>query len=121
MDLPDELHISCKDYETIRKFGKSHVLLDVRVPRQYEMCSLEGAVNIPLGELEASLERIEELSDSTRPIYCVCRRGVASAEATRILSEAIAGGKHPRIHSVRNIAGGLNVWSEDVDRNFPMY
>ena len=121
IDLPDKLHISCKDYAEIRKIGTSHVLLDVRVPRQYEMCSLDGAANIPLGELEASLARIEELSDGTKPIYCVCRRGVASAEATRILFEVIASGKHPRIHSVRNITGGLNVWSEDVDPDFPMY
>ena len=121
IDLPDELHISCKDYADIRKTGTSHVLLDVRVPRQYEMCALDGAVNIPLGELEANLARIEELSGGTKPVYCVCRRGVASAEATKMLSEVIALGNHPRIHSVRNITGGLNDWSEDVDPNFPMY
>jgi len=121
IDLPDELHISCKEYEEIRKIGIPHVLLDVRASRQYEMCSLAPSINIPLDELDANLQMIEELSDSTKPVYCVCRRGVASADAARMLSEVIASGKHPRIHSVRNITGGLNVWSTDVDPSFPRY
>ena len=121
IELPDELLISCKAVSTARTIGTPHVLLDVRVSRQYEICSLDNSINIPLVELEANLNKIEDLSDSTKPVYCVCRRGIASAEATRILSEVIAGGNHPRIHSVRNITGGLNVWSSEVDKSFPMY
>ena len=121
VDLPLQQRISCKDYEKARTIGTPHVLLDVRVSRQYEMCFLDGAINIPLDELEANLDKIEDLSDSTKPVYCICRRGIASAEATRILSEVMAGGNHPRIHSVRNITGGLNVWSSEVDKSFPMY
>jgi len=121
MNLPDELQVSCKAYEHVRREGTPHVLLDVRVPRQYEMCSLDGAVNIPLGDIEGSLDRIEDLSNGTKPIYCLCRRGIASAEATRILSEIASKGDRSGIHSVRNITGGLNVWAHEIDPTFPSY
>jgi adenylyltransferase/sulfurtransferase len=93
------------------------VLLDVRVARQFELCSLKGAFNIELASLEDNVAQIVELSDrGSKSIYCVCRRGIASAEATRILSEIL-----PSHYSVFNIKGGLNAWVIDVDPSFPMY
>ena len=114
-----EQHISCQDYFTIRNLGTPHILLDVRVPRQYEMCRLEGAINIPLGTLQDAWKDIEALG-SDKPIYCICRRGILSVEATRTLSEAskMCGLK---IHSVKNIVGGLTAWAHEVDPSFPKY
>jgi adenylyltransferase/sulfurtransferase len=106
--LSDDQRTSCKDYDKVRKAGRPHILLDVHVARQYEMCSLDGSINIPLGELESKLDTIEELSDNTLPVYCLCRRGVVSVEATRIIQQSIDEGKHERIHSVYNVDGGLN-------------
>ena len=88
-----------------------HILLDVRVERQFDMCSLPAAINIPLASLP---DHIEELSSSNKPIYCLCRRGIFSVEATRILSEA-------GIPSVHNVTGGLLSWSKEVDPDFPIY
>ena len=39
----------------------SHVLLDVRVPVQFAMCSLPGSVNVPYSELSTSLDRLKDL------------------------------------------------------------
>merc|ERR1712045_332592 len=99
-----------------------HVLLDVRVERQYEICHLDGSINVPLSTVEDEIARIESLSAGEKPIYCVCRRGVASVEATRILLkiiESYADGKDKcdksRIHSVYNITGGYNAYQVEVD------
>ena len=119
--LSDDQRTSCEDYDRVRKAGRPHILLDVRVARQYEMCSLDGSINIPLGELESKLDEIEELSDNTLPVYCLCRRGVASVEATRMIQKSIEEGKCKRIHSVYNVDGGLNSWVETVDSEFPWY
>lgn len=115
----DSLQVSCKEYKEIREEGKPHVLLDVRVREQFELCCLEGAVNVPLGSLEDQLRLVEDLSDGTKTVYCVCRRGIASVKATNILIEAAL--KHPRIHSTKNVKGGLNSWREEVDGSFPKY
>eukprot|EP00804_Cyclotella_cryptica_P004773 CCRYP_004866-RA/>CCRYP_004866-RA protein AED:0.03 eAED:0.03 QI:72/1/1/1/1/1/2/42/614 len=119
--LSQDQHISCIDYDNLRKTGQPHVLLDVRVTRQYEMCSLDGSVNIPLVELETKLDKVDELSNGILPVYCLCRRGIASVEATRIIQRSIEEGKYKKIHSVYNIDGGLNSWVKTVDSEFPWY
>lgn len=117
--LADELIVTCQEYSKIRNEDVSHVLLDVRGKKQYDMCALDGAVNIPLARLQDELDEIERLSDGIRPIYCICRRGIFSVDAAIILQKAQT--THPRIHSVRNITGGLAAWNEEVDESFPKY
>ena len=86
------------------------------------MCSLGGSVNIPLEELSSKLDVIEQLSHGEIPVYCLCRRGVASVEATRILQQSKDGNRNDsKIHSVFNIDGGLNEWVKSVDDRFPWY
>ena len=41
-----------QDYATIVAGGQDHLLLDVRARVQFAVCALDGAVNIPLAELE---------------------------------------------------------------------
>lgn len=120
-NLCKEQVISCVKYNEIRKNGVCHVLLDVRVERQYDMCSLNGSINLPLDQLEAKLEMVGGLCKGELSVYCLCRRGIASAEATRIIQKSIENGKAKGIHSVINITGGLNSWAETVDSKFPRY
>jgi rhodanese-related sulfurtransferase len=117
--LPEDCNVSCKDYHQLREQGFPHVLVDVRVKQQFEMCHLDGAINIPLANLPDELDRIQALSNNGKPIYCICRRGVASTQAAQILLEARA--SHAHIHSVRNITGGLTAWHDQVDGSFPKY
>ncbi|KAL7458908.1 hypothetical protein ACHAWC_011015 [Mediolabrus comicus] len=118
--LSPEQTISCIDYNTVRKEGKPHILLDVRVTRQFEMCSLEGSINLPLEDLSSKLNEVEKLSHGELPVYCLCRRGVASAEAVKIIQKAIDD-ENIQIHSVYDIKGGLNSWVANVDASFPSY
>ena len=120
--LPTNLSISCTDYNKIRNSSIKHVLLDVRVKKQFEMCSIDGAVNIPLELLEDKLDAVAALSDGGRnAIYCICRRGIASAEAVNRLVSAVQTGRCIQLGSVKNIYGGLLAWSRKVDPQFPLY
>ena len=47
-------------------------------------------------------------------VYVVCRRGVLSTHATRLLLD------HGWTH-VRNVQGGLTQWHHGVDPAFPLY
>jgi len=124
--------ITWEEYrDTIHNHHHPHVLLDVRVRRQYEMCSLPGSVNIPLQELKMNTSRILTLSEYGHvPIYCICRRGIASLEATRYLSSIVFENHADTITTtttsltqlqVYNIQGGLNYWSKHIDPTFPTY
>jgi len=113
---------TCLKFHTqIQKNNQPYLLLDVRVKRQYELCSLPNSVHIPLAELTENLNYLETLSSGTKPLYCVCRRGIASKEATQLIQSVINAGDHPGIHSVCDLEGGLTSWTREVDATFPLY
>lgn len=122
-ERPQELEgsssVTCVDYHRIRQLGEPHILLDVRVKEQFDLCSLPGGINIPLASIPQRLDEIATLSNGTKPIYCLCRRGIASAAATSLICDAQE--KFPAICSVKNINGGLDSWRIQVDGSFPKY
>lgn len=62
-----------------------YVLLDVRTVEEYEERHIEGALNIPLDELEDTAERL--LTDKNQTIFVYCRSGNRSQEGSQILVE----------------------------------
>jgi len=77
----------------------SLVILDVRTEGEYVEGHIEGAINIPLEELE---QRLDEL-DKERGILVYCRSGVRSERACEMLIE---GG----FRKVYNMEGGISAW-----------
>ena len=118
-EISDSLCISCEEYDQIRHDGEEHVLLDVRVKEQFDLVSLPGAINIPLHSITQQMEEISNLADGSKPIYCICRRGIASVTATNIIAKAAH--EFPNISTVKNVNGGLNSWQAKVDETFPKY
>lgn len=74
----------------ILKAGNYH-LIDVREPLELEMDGqIEGAQNIPLGEVE---DRKDEILSVEQPIVIFCRSGNRSGKALEYLqSEGLANG-----------------------------
>ncbi|CAB1096216.1 unnamed protein product [Ectocarpus sp. CCAP 1310/34] len=106
---------TCQEYADVVAGGRRHVLLDVRVGVQFAVCALDDAVNVPLSQLEASMEKVETLSENrSLPVYCICRRGVDSKAAVSILAKK-------GFPNVMDVSGGLTEWARTVDREFPMY
>ncbi len=67
------------------KIKKGALVLDVRTPGEYQGGHVEGAVNIPVQDLES---RLAELRDKNRAIVVYCASGMRSANAVKILSAA---------------------------------
>ncbi len=86
------------------------VLIDVREPHEWEICHIEGATLVPLGQLP---ERLNEL-DGHKEIVTLCHTGVRSMQALEILRAA-------GFPNVRNLNGGIDAWSTDVDPSVPRY
>ena len=91
--------------------GDEFVLIDVREPHEYQICSIPGAKLIPLGELP---KRLSEL-DRDIEIVAHCKSGMRSAKAVD-LAEA-----EPASRKVRNMKGGILAWSDKVDPTVPKY
>ena len=58
------------------------LLVDVRTPEEYSAGHIDGALNIPVGELGA---RLSELGDQKGAIVLYCRSGARSAKAKTLL------------------------------------
>jgi rhodanese-related sulfurtransferase len=84
--------------------GRAPFILDVREPFEAAICSLPGAVLIPLGELP---RRLGEL-DPGAEIVVHCKSGGRSASAVALLREKGFTG-------AVNLSGGILNWIKEID------
>lgn len=85
-------------------------LVDVREPSEYQINRIPGSTLIPLGTVG---ERASEL-DPAADIVVYCHFGGRSAKA----AAALAG---RGFRNVKNLVGGIDAWSTDVDPACPRY
>jgi rhodanese-related sulfurtransferase len=86
------------------------LLLDVREPWEFRICSIEGSQLIPMGQLPAALGTL----DPARETVVICHHGVRSRQVAMFLD-------YQGFSSVLNLAGGVDAWARDVDRLMPTY
>jgi adenylyltransferase/sulfurtransferase len=85
-------------------------VIDVRESFEYEIARIEGVPLLPMSELQ---NRFTELDPNTQ-YYLLCKVGARSHSAAEFLREQ--GFKY-----VKNVKGGTNAWSDEIDRNLPRY
>jgi adenylyltransferase/sulfurtransferase len=90
--------------------GAPPVLVDVRQDWETKLCRLENALHIPIEEIEL---RTEELNPEDE-IVVYCHQGVRSAAVAEYL-------RRLGFKSVRNLAGGLDLWARTVDSRMRRY
>jgi molybdopterin/thiamine biosynthesis adenylyltransferase/rhodanese-related sulfurtransferase len=90
--------------------GDAPMIVDVREPAEFEICSIPGAVLIPLQQLP---QRLGEL-DPSKEIVLQCKVGGRSANATAYLQRA-------GFSRARNLKGGILAWIDQVDPSQPKY
>ena len=110
MPTPRELLNAAK--QAIREVEPSDVaarldyyrILDVREPDEHEQGAVPGAVHIPRGNLEFSVE--SRLTDKHAPIAVYCAGGVRSAFAAKTLQDL-------GYTDVVSVIGGFNKWKDE--------
>ncbi|CAA9967078.1 molybdopterin biosynthesis protein moeB [Pyrenophora teres f. maculata] len=121
----------------------SHILVDVREKVQFDLCSIEGSVNVPFSTVSTTqaagsspgyspgynsgnsgMEVDEDywvtwLRQTEKPIFVVCRLGNDSQVTVKKMKQLglDAGGKR----YIGDIKGGLQAWRKNVDHDFPDY
>jgi molybdopterin/thiamine biosynthesis adenylyltransferase/rhodanese-related sulfurtransferase/molybdopterin converting factor small subunit len=88
-------------------------ILDVREPREFEICRIPGSTLIPLGDLPRRLDEIPRGADAPG-IVVHCKMGGRSAKAVALLRDH-------GITNVRNLTGGILAWIDRVDPTLPKY
>jgi adenylyltransferase/sulfurtransferase len=105
---PDD--ISVETLKKMRDRKEDFVLVDVRNPDEFAICTIDGSVKLPLPELP---QRFQELPKD-KLIVLHCKSGGRSGRALKFL-RAQGYGK------LKNVAGGINAWAERIDPNVPQY
>jgi sulfur-carrier protein adenylyltransferase/sulfurtransferase len=80
------------------------VVLDVREPDEYEQGAIPGAVHIPRGTLESTVEN--RITDKSAPVIIHCASGVRSAFAAKTLTDL-------GYQDVVSVRGGFNTWKDE--------
>ena len=73
----------CCSTESKTSMEANAVLLDVRTPEEYKSVYLEGAVLLPLAELESKIS--SKVADKNTPVYIYCRSGRRAGTAVEKL------------------------------------
>lgn len=118
--LDDEERVSVHDLDDALSSTTNQplLLIDVRSPNEFEICSLPRSLNVPIRSIlddRINPQVRQLLIATTEPIYVVCRRGNDSQLAVKRL-QALCEKSAPR-----DVIGGLHAWTRCIDPMFPMY
>ena len=98
------------DVKRLIDSGADFVLVDVREPHEYQICKIDKAKLMPLGDLPKRLGELDKNAD----IVMHCKMGGRSATACDLLRAS-------GFTKVRNMTGGIQAWAEKVDPTVPKY
>lgn len=90
--------------------GDKLVLLDVREPWENAIAKLDDSTLIPLGTLPNSLSKLDKNSE----IIAYCHHGMRSGDATGFLLQQ-------GFSNVKNLIGGIDAWSLQIDGKVARY
>lgn len=102
--------ITVKELKELMSNGKPVTLIDVREPHEWQICHIEGAKLIPLGEIA---QRAHEL-DTSDEIVLHCKMGGRSMKALRFLHDL-------GFRKLKNVKGGIDAWAKEIDSSMPTY
>jgi sulfur-carrier protein adenylyltransferase/sulfurtransferase len=90
--------------------GDTLEIIDVREPHEWAIGHIPGARLVPLSQIPDEIPHL----DKARETILYCKVGARSEFAARQLAEA-------GVRNVRNLAGGILRWIDDVDPAMPRY
>jgi rhodanese-related sulfurtransferase len=109
-DLP--LEITCRGVKEKLDTGEPFLLVDCREADEYALVRIEGARLVPMSEMANRLAELESYRDSEIVVHC--HLGGRSERVARWL-------RGQGFAKARTMVGGIDRWSEEIDRDLPRY
>jgi rhodanese-related sulfurtransferase len=108
MDLP----ISASELAAKLQTADAPRLLDVREQAEHDFAALPDSKLIPLGQITGRAGEIDSWKDKEIVVYC--HHGIRSLHA-------IARLRSLGFTNLRNLSGGIDAWSREVNAALPRY
>lgn len=85
-------------------------MLDVREPWEWQLARIDGAENLPMGQIPAAVDDL----DKTRSTIVICHHGTRSLQVVAFL-------QRQGFTNLHNLIGGIDAWSREIDSAVPLY
>ena len=109
-DLLANIEITPREVKDLLARDDKVLFVDVREPWEYDAAHIEGSVLIPLGQIPASLPRLE----SAEQLVLFCHHGMRSLDAAAWL-------RAQGVEAAKSMSGGIERWSTEIDPSVPRY
>ena len=96
--------------EYLQQATQPPLLLDVREPWEFEVCSIAGSSLIPMGQITANVDKL----DPQQEIVIICHHGIRSRQTGYYLERM-------GFSNLINLDGGVEAWAREVDPNMQTY
>jgi adenylyltransferase/sulfurtransferase len=108
---PLSLEIAVDEVQRLLHGDDSVLLIDCREPEEHALCSIAGAVSIPMAELPG---RIAQVAARDERFVVHCHHGVRSLRVVHWL-------RQQGYSRAQSMAGGIDQWSAAIDPSVPRY
>ena len=105
------MEITPREVRELQERGGRIRLVDVREPEEHAICRIDGAELIPMRTVPAHLQ---DLDGEEAPIIVFCHHGVRSLSVVDWL-------RRQGVENCQSMAGGIDLWSREVDPAVPRY
>lgn len=109
MTIFDYIELSPQTLKNYLDAKMNMTLLDVREPFEFNLCKIEGSINLPLSNLPQALQQMPK----DKPIVTICHHGVRSMRAALLLKE--------NGFDVVSLQGGTDTWAHVIDPRMVRY
>lgn len=106
------MEIDCQTVKAKLDAGEDFVFIDCREQQEYDLVHIEGTTLIPMGQVPERVAELEGCRD--KEIIIHCHHGGRSLTVARWLKDS--GFAKPL-----SMAGGIDLWSQDIDPSLPRY
>ncbi len=106
------LEISVSETKQLLDSGADFYFLDCREQDEWDYVKIEGAELLPMSEIQARVGELEPQKD--RRVVIHCHHGGRSLQVAQWL-------RKQGFAEAQSMAGGIDVWSQDIDDSKPRY
>lgn len=110
--LRSDWEITPREYVRRKTAGEKIIVVDVRPQSGRDIASIPDTIHIPLQEIESRADEVVDAHGSC--VVTLCHHGVNSLRAAAVL-------RHAGVQNVVSMAGGIHLWSVDIDPSVPIY
>ena len=106
------MEVDCKTVKAKLDAGEDFVFIDCREQNEYDLVKIEGTILIPMGEIPERISELQQHKDSEVIVHC--HHGGRSLSVANWL-------KSQGFQSALSMAGGIDVWAQQIAPSLPRY